>query len=182
MNGILKFILFVVAIIIISKFMTHSPVQNPVNKSNPSTSINTQTSVSTIPQAYASTSAKISSDIVDYLKKSPKYGAYYNANKKFAIYFTGANCPYAQTFVNAMNSIVNNSAAQQYYNFFPIDVNQGAQRFSSMEEAQKDVNFNNLCHEFCIVNPKSNELFYFDGIGEEEAAKLPTLFADLKNW
>lgn len=120
--------------------------------------------------------------ISNYLKTSTQYSTYYNANKKFGIYFTGADCPHLQAFDSAMNSIINDSNYQQYYNFRDINVNQGIQTFTSKEEAQNDVDFNDMCQAFCIVNPNKNEIFYIDGVGEAEAAKLPYIFDNLKTW
>jgi len=135
-----------------------------------------------IPAAYVSSSAKIPSGVVEYLKKAPKYANYYGANKKFAIYYTGANCPYGAAFSDSVKNIASDPSYQQSYYFLPIDISQMGGRFANREEAQNDIDFNKLCHEFCIVNPVKNELFFIDGVGEEEAAKVPTIFSDLKNW
>lgn len=118
----------------------------------------------------------------NYLKISTQYSTYYNSDKKFGIYFIGANCPHAQAFDNAMNPIVNDPNYQQYYNFMAIDINQGIQTFTSKEEAQNYIDFNDLCKEFCIVNPNKKEIFYIDGVGEAEATKLPYIFDSLKTW
>lgn len=173
MSNFVKFILCVVAIILILKFIPHNE-----NKNSP---VATSSSSTIAPQAYVSSIAKIPADIVEYVKRSTMYGNYYNANKKFVIYMTGSNFPQAQAFISALTPIINDSSYQQYYNFVPLDIN-SKQTFSNIEDSQKYIDFESLCHEFCIVNPVSNELFYFDGIGEAEAAKLPTVFADLKNW
>lgn len=135
----------------------------------------------------------IPTQVVEYLKTSEKYANYYGANKKFAIYFTGANCPYAQAFQSAMEPIVNDVSYQQYYNFLARDANQTSEVFTvsgtspgepnqAAIQANNEINFRNLCHEFCIVNPVKNEIFYIKGVGEKEAAKIATVFFNLKNW
>ena len=153
----------------------------------------------TIPVSYASSSAKIPPQIVDYLKNSQQWSNYYNSNKKFAIYYTGISCPYGESFATAMGAIASNPSIQQYYYFYPkvaengIKIStqsaSGAAKEEALaklktweDEASNSSAFDNLCHEFCIVNPVKGELFFLDGVGEEDAVKMPKLFEDLKNW
>lgn len=51
---------------------------------------------------------KISNNLEIYLKSYPNQSDKYNANKKYAVYFTGLNCPYAQSFISSLNTVVDN--------------------------------------------------------------------------
>ena len=134
-----------------------------------------------IPQSYVQSMVKISPELVSYLKSSATYGTYYKANKKFAVYHTGITIPIAVAFTNAASSIAQNSSFKKNYNFLAIDSTK-SRSFSSKKEAEEEMAFTNTCHEFCIVNPSKNELFFIKGLSADGGSKLPTVFADLKSW
>lgn len=117
---------------------------------------------------------------VTYLKTKSQFKDLYT-DKKFAIYYVGADCPYAQAFINAIDPLKSSTEYTDKYNFFPKEAS-GIKQFDSMEDAQADVNFSNTCREFCIVNPAKNQIFAIDGIGNEEAAQLGSIFEQLKDW
>lgn len=117
---------------------------------------------------------------VTYLKTKSEFKELYT-DKKFAIYYVGADCPYAQLFINTINPLKEDPSYSEKYNFYPQSV-LGMEQFKTMEDAQASIDFSNTCQEFCIVNPATNEIFTIDGIGEKEAAKLPNIMEQLKNW
>lgn len=171
MSKLLKIIFLILIVFLISKL-----IQNNFN-------LNSKAHLSSaIWHAYASRITKIPRKTVKYLKTSNRYGSFYNTNKKFAIYFIGEGCPYDQAFSNAVIKVAKDPVYQQYYNFFAIDVNQKKEKFNSVKEAQRDENFKNLCQEFCIVNPAKNQIYYIEGIADQDAANIKTTFDDLKNW
>ncbi len=122
----------------------------------------------------------IPENTVNYVKTKSEYKELYT-DKKFAIYYVGADCPYAQTFIDTVEPLKNSTEYSDKYNFYPQQA-AGLKEFSSLEEAQADVDFSNMCNEFCIVNPAKNQIFSIDGIGSEEAAKLGSIFEQLKDW
>jgi len=176
LDKVLKFLFIIALVFIVSLFIPKDITLNSMIMKDHAT-LN-----ATTPQAYAKNTKKLAPELVDYLKKSNKYGTYYNQNKKFAIYFTGMNCPYGEAFANAMSAIVNDPSYKDSYNFYAMDANQTSAQFNSNEEAKNDVDFSNLCNAFCIVNPSKNELYYLDGVGEEDAANIKTTFDNLKAW
>lgn len=180
MKNLFKFLLVIVAIGLICKLFPSNESQD-LSRVSPSPSVNS-TSSGIIPQAYATSTTIIPSDMVAYLKSSTVYSPYYNANKKFAVYYTNSKNPDSLPFLNALNPIINDNSYKQYYNFMQIALNTSELRFSNMDELKMHMDFMHLCHAFCIVNPVSNNLFYYDSLDANNAAKLPTLFADLKNW
>ena len=139
-------------------------------------------SATAAPVDYAKTTKKIPPQTVEFLKASKTYSSYYSANKKFAIYFTGMDCPYGQAFSTAMAPLVSDPSYQAYYSFMPTVAKQGFVAYASQEEANKQLAFDNLCHEFCIINPVKDEIYYLDGVGAEDAANMKKTFDDLKNW
>lgn len=190
MEKIIKIIAFFIFIIITSNFVPNNSMESFREKYNSTSKVSCRTcpkissggSATSTPAQYSKNTDTIPENIVAYLQKSETYSGYYNQNKKFVIYYTGANCPYLQSFLTSLNAITNDAQYQQYYNFMPVDANRMAV-FNSKEDARNDTYFNmKLCHEFCIVNPAKKEIFFFDGIGEEEATMLPSVFNDLKNW
>ena len=58
----------------------------------------------------------------------------------------------------------------------------GMKTFSSQEDAQADIDFNNSCHEFCVVNTKNGQMFAIDGVGETEASTVGLILFQLANW
>ncbi len=117
---------------------------------------------------------------VTYLKTKSEFKEFYT-DKKFAVYYVGADCPYAQIFIDTITPLKDNPSYSEKYNFYPQSV-LGMKQFDTMEDAQASVDFSNTCQEFCIVNPATNEIFTIDGIGETEAAQLPSIMEQLKDW
>lgn len=117
---------------------------------------------------------------LEYLKVKSELKNYFNG-KKLVIYFTGANCPYAQTFENSLASVKGDSSISSEFDFYAMEAS-GMKTFSSREDALADVDFNNTCHEFCIINTKNGEIFSIDGVGETEASKAGSIITQLKDW
>lgn len=122
----------------------------------------------------------IPTDIVKYLKTTSEYKNLYT-DKKFVIYYVGADCPYAQAFMDKIDPIRNDPTYTEFYNFYP-EAASGTKQYSTLNEAQRSVEFSNLCQEFCIVNPLANELFTINGIGYNETEKLLDILNQIKNW
>lgn len=119
-------------------------------------------------------------NVVQYLKTKSEYKDLYT-DKKFVIYFVGADCPYAQAFIDAIDPVSSNSEFSSKYNFYPQEAS-GSKTFDNMDDANADIEFSNTCHEFCIVNPSKNEIFAIDGVGYEEAEKVGSIIEQLKDW
>lgn len=152
-----------------------APKTNPATKQTAST-LNT-TGLSGINYSQS----VLTDDMVTYLKNKSEYKDY--LDKKLVIYPAGASCPYAHAFERAVKKIRQNPSYEEEYNFYALDASgSGMMTFSTMEEAQAHVNFSNTCHEFCIINPKNNEIFAIDGVGYEEAERLGEIFTQLENW
>lgn len=117
---------------------------------------------------------------ITYLKTKSEFKDLYK-DKKFVIYYIGADCPYAQTFINTIEPLTKDSAITEKYNFYPQEA-AGMTTFSSMEEAQASLDFSHTCQEFCIVNPARNQVFAIDGIGEQEAGQINNILEQLKEW
>ena len=123
---------------------------------------------------------KIPDSVVTYLKDKSNYKDLYT-DKKFVIYYVGADCPYAQSFIETFEPLKANESYMDTYNFYAEEAS-GSKTFSNMEDAQADISFSNMCHEFCVVNPKINEIFSIDGIGDAEIAKIESIIEQLKAW
>ena len=119
-------------------------------------------------------------DVINFLKTSSDYREIYN-DKKVVIYFTGADCPYGKLFEKSINEFRQYSHSNEYYKFH-AEFASGIHWYKSNQEAQSALQFLNLCHEFCIVNPIKNEIFSIDGVGTEEAQKIGSILEQLKNW
>ncbi len=119
-------------------------------------------------------------NVLEYLKNSSEYKNYFDG-KKLVIYFTGADCPYAQVFETALSTVKNDSTYSSEFNFYAQNAS-GMKTFSSRADAQADIDFNNKCHEFCIVNTKNGQMFAIDGVGAEEAAQVGFIIIQLKDW
>lgn len=123
-------------------------------------------------------------DTVDYLKSSAQYAPYYNAGKKFAVYYTGMDCPHGEAFATIVDAIAANPKHQKNYNFCAtvISGNTLQKQFATVEEAQKEGKFMDKCQQFCIVNPKNGGIYSLNRADEKEAQDLPHLFTTLKDW
>ena len=117
---------------------------------------------------------------VTYLKTKSEYKDLYT-DKKFVIYYVGADCPYAQAFINALDPLITDTTYTEKYNFYSQGAS-GMKKFATMEDAQADLDFSNICQEFCIVNPKTNQVFSINGIGDKEAEKIPDIIKQLLDW
>lgn len=119
-------------------------------------------------------------NVVEYLKNKSNYKNLYK-DKKFIIYYVGADCPYAQLFINTIEPLKSNTDISNNYNFY-AETASGFKRFESMEDANAHLKFSDKCQEFCIINPAQNKIFSINGIGYEETSKLETIIKQLKNW
>ena len=119
-------------------------------------------------------------EVINYLKTSSNYKNVYN-DKKVVIYFTGADCPYGKVFEKSINEFRKNSSSNVYFKFHTESAS-GIRWYKSNQEAKAALQFSNLCHEFCVVNPVKNEIFSIDGVGIEEAQKIGAILEQLKNW
>lgn len=127
--------------------------------------------------------SQLTDSTLEYLKNKSEYKSLFdNSDRKIVIYYVGANCPYAQAFIDALKPIEENPQYSSEFIFQAKDISSGLQSFETMEDAQAEVNFSNTCHEFCIINPKNNEIFAIEGTGLEEAKKLPDIIEQLRNW
>lgn len=124
---------------------------------------------------------KLPSSVTEYLSVSSKYSSFYKQGKKFVIYFTGIDCPYGKTFQDRLELLAKTPSTQQEYAFIPTEISK-THYFRSRQEAEAEIEFNNLCHEFCLINPRKQELFYINGIGEKEAELLTDIFKTLQSW
>ena len=84
-------------------------------------------------------------------------------------------------FEKSINEFRQYSHSNEYYKFHAESVS-GIHWYKSNQEAQSALQFLNLCHEFCVVNPIKNEIFSIDGVGTEEAQKIGSILEQLKNW
>lgn len=119
-------------------------------------------------------------EVIDFLKTSSDYKDIYK-DKKVVIYFTGADCPYGKVFEKSINEFRKNSASNVYFKFHTESAS-GIRWYKSNQEANAALQFSNLCHEFCVVNPVKNEIFSIEGVGTEEAQKIGAILEQLKNW
>ncbi len=117
---------------------------------------------------------------VTYLKTKSEFKKLYT-DKKFIIYYVGADCPFAQALIKAIDPLSADSLYTEKYNFYPQGAS-GIKRFDSIEEAQADADFSNICQEFCVVNPSSDQIFSINGIGYKEAEKIPDILKQLLDW
>lgn len=184
-----KIIISIIVLILLAMWISSC------NKKQPEQTQNTQPQIETTPVASTPMIKRpvltgmdnidysiktIPSNLVKYLKTSDEYKNYYT-DKKFVVYYVGADCPYAQAFMDKLDPIRNNPTYTNSYTFKPESA-AGFKQYKTMEEAQNNANFSNLCQEFCIVNPKADELFTINGIGYNETEKLLDILNQIKNW
>lgn len=122
----------------------------------------------------------LKSDTLTYLKTKSEYKDYFTG-KKLVIYFTGADCPYSEMFESAFEPIRNNQEYTSQYNFYGRNAS-GYKSYESMEDANADMDFENSCHEFCILNTKNGQIFAIDGIGDSEAKNINSIIEQLQDW
>lgn len=122
----------------------------------------------------------LKSDTLTYLKTKSEYKDYFTG-KKLVIYFTGADCPYSEMFETAFEPIKSNQEYTSKYNFYGKNAS-GYSSYATMEEANAAVNFENSCHEFCILNTKNGQIFAIDGIGDSEAKNISSIIEQLQDW
>lgn len=151
---------------------------------------NKQTSESSIPKS--STKISLSAlEGIDYaIKDIPDNVMNYLLNNKFqnvskdkkiVRYFAGAGCPYGDAFTNAVRPYSTNSSYSSSYVFYQESLS-GFKRFKNKQIAQADIAFENLCKEFCIINISRHQVFRINGVGYQEAAKVPSIIEQLKDW
>lgn len=123
---------------------------------------------------------ELPSSIISYLQNSLLYGNAFNENQKFVVYFSPTDSDYyPEIFLRTLHFIEEDKNFSQEYTFLPRT------RYISLEttrELEEDKNFIQLCKQFCIINPKTNELFYINGISEQDARELPNIFEALRHW
>lgn len=160
---ILKFFIILTIIGCILLFADHlyqSPIQN-INDSEAQTI--------TLP-----------SEISEYLGNSIIYGNAFNEGQKFVVYFTDPNPKnYPENFLSTLSYIKDKKNEKGQYAFLP---RLHAMEFNTPQEKLNDAEFLKLCHQFCIINPKTNEIFYISGITKQDAEELPKIFNALHQW
>lgn len=130
---------------------------------------------------FAAETIEIPAGIAHYLENSLFYGNYYNENKKFVVYYTGSKTPYPTSFAPAFEEITKKPIYSSEYAFLPQEFGKKIE-FSDEKEAKRDAEFREICRQFCIVNPVTNELFYIDGIGDDDVREIGNIFDGLQGW
>ena len=118
----------------------------------------------------------IPEDTIYYLQNSLLYGNYYNENQKFVIYLK--ENAYPDNFLSILEKIKNSPQYSQYA-FLPRTKENPEFLTSEQIEDKKLIE---ICHQFCIINPAKEELFFIHGIKAEDAQELPHIFQALENW
>ena len=124
---------------------------------------------------------KIPDNVIQYLQNNSEYKELYNTNKKIVIYFTGANCPYVQGFDDKINYLQQKTKYNEKYSFVGLNASD-TKYYKTKEDAKKDIELSNMCKEFCIINPNSQEIFSINGVGTNETSQLESIFYQLKDW
>ena len=123
---------------------------------------------------------ELPAQIINYLQNSLIYGNVFNENQKFVIYFSPTDSDYyPETFLKTLHILEQDQTFSQEYTFLPRN------QYISLETSQEledDKNFIKLCKQFCIINPQTNEIFYINGISEQDAKELPNIFEALRRW
>jgi hypothetical protein len=140
----------------------------------------------------------------NYLSKMDKLKPNYKNNKKYIMYVSdfdnNINCPYGQAFQRALQEAKSNVRNFSYFDFYtkPVvtymprkEVEKHIKIFGhaptdvmTEDEAAPALDFHKTCGAFCIINPKTNHVISFVGVGEDKALKLQNLLDYLKtyNW
>lgn len=123
---------------------------------------------------------KLSNETVNYLKNQSEYRDLYT-NKKFAVYYVGDDCACAKGLIDNIEPLKNNPEISKKYNFYPQQT-PTTENPDSTEITKAANDFADICQEFCIVNPNTNEVFTINNIDNEQTAQLSSIFEQLKNW
>ena len=89
----------------------------------------------------------------------------------------GAKCPGGRSFSKAMENVLNNRENSKYYHF------QATPHTYRVEfgDASSSSDFSRKCSTFCIINPETNHLVSFPGVGEQHAKALQPVLDYLKD-
>ena len=125
----------------------------------------------------------ISEKTMDYLKNRSEYKKL--LNKKLVVY--KSNSGHLGGFINATEGIQHRIRYKKNFNFYrvvtPTNIASMMTKFyDSKEDAQADSDFVSKCHDFCIINPKSNQLFVLKGYDYTEETPPEMIFDKLERW
>ncbi|MBO6088455.1 hypothetical protein J6P92_08950 [bacterium] len=124
----------------------------------------------------------IPNSIDNYLKTESEIKDYYNADKKIVLYFRsewpGFTLP-EKELESAVRPYMTNNLYRDSYNFYNFPVKQITGTREIIEASNE---FINSCNIFCIVNPKTKQLFSADRISSKQIEKIGSVIEQLKDW
>ena len=102
-------------------------------------------------------------------------------NKKIAVYYTGKDCPFALNMQNTIEGIKNQEEYSSKYAFH-LETDIGSKFFVKQEDALAYMEFNNLCQQFCIVNPEKKQILKIENMDNTKAEEIPAILKQFKDW
>lgn len=138
----------------------------------------------------------------EYLQSRSYLKDNYETNKKFILYVSDLDsdigCPYGRAFQNSFTKAKKDENNKEYYYFHylpsipPFVTQKDIDKFKkaniklpmnyvSEAEVAKIIDLRNTCATFCIINPATNNVISFFGVGKDEADSLQTLLDYVKD-
>lgn len=118
----------------------------------------------------------------NYLKNYSEIKDYYNADKKIVIYFRsewpGLKLP-EKELEEAVRPYMTSNEYTESYNFYNFPIKKSREKREIMEA---QIQFINTCNIFCIINPKTKQLFSADSITIRQIVKIGSIIKQLKDW
>jgi len=124
----------------------------------------------------------IPNSIDNYLKEESEIKEFYNTDKKIVLYFRsewpGFILPEVE-LNEAVKPYISSNIYKKSYNFYNFPVRQ---KRGTREIIEASNEFINSCNIFCIVNPKTKQLFSADVITAKQIEKIGSVIEQLKDW
>lgn len=138
----------------------------------------------------------------DYLSNIQRLRGNYEQGKKFVMYDAAfddlVNCPFGQAFQKSLQNAKSNKD-NKIFDFYtkpqlrPFVSKADMEKikklkmplpmeFITKEEADIEMDFNDTCGLFCVVNPKTNHVISFPSVGTKEAEKVQYLLYYLRTY
>lgn len=126
-----------------------------------------------------STSA-IPKNVLGYLKSQKDISDSYG-EKKIAIYYTGKECPFAEVLANTINPLKEKQEYTSAYFFHP-EAAAVTKAFPTQQGVIAYIDFRDMCGDFCIVNPKKNQILTIENMDQKKAEKVTAILSQFKDW
>ena len=117
-----------------------------------------------------------------YLNTESDLKEIYSDEKKIICYWYGMNCPYGNTFSEAMKKFKDDEKYRDNYYFRAKEAKRISFSANSEEEMQIKNDYMLAKGAFCIFNPEKKLVFTIHSVGKEEADNMKLILDELIWW